>query len=162
MYVRLIAKLLVVSLILSAGVGSHVTMASAQSAGAGTTTVDGEWTGYWTSFSPASRGYLYEGVIKLTAGSANSIEGTITWTLRRSPRAAEQSKIGLSAVEFVRGSYDSRTRVLRLEGYRADDANSIIGLDTYQLFLADNGTVIGGITSSHGTWQGVLSAERKP
>ena len=65
-------------------------------------------------------------------------------------------------MEFVRGSYDPASRVLRLAGYRKDDPNSVIGLDRYHLVVADSGAIIGGITESNGTWQGVLSTSRTP
>ena len=38
----------------------------------------------------------------------------------------------------------------------------IIGLDRYHLVVSDNGQVIGGITESQNTWQGVLSTTRTP
>ncbi len=51
---------------------------------------------------------------------------------------------------------------MRSEQRGSDDPNSVIGLDRYHLVLSDNGRVIGGITESHGSWQGVLSTLRKP
>ena len=128
---------------------------------AGSSAVDGQWTGFWVSYSSASEGFLYEAAITLASGANNSIEGQINWTLRRSPRASEQAKVGLSAVEFVRGSYDPGSRVLRLTGYKKDDPNTVIGLDRYHLLLADTGRVIGGITESQGSWQGSLSTVKK-
>lgn len=119
--------------------------------------IDGQWTGFWVSFSSESQGYLYEATMTLRSDAESSVDGQINWTLRISPRAAEQAKIGLSGVEFVRGSYDPGSRVIRLTGYRKDDPNTVIGLDRYHLVLADNGRVIGGITESHGSWQGLLS-----
>jgi hypothetical protein len=124
--------------------------------------IEGRWAGFWVSYSVESQGFLYEAALTLAGAADNSVEGQIRWTLRNSPRASEQAKVGLSAVEFVRGSYDPGSRVLRLAGYRKDDPNGVISLDRYHLVLSDNGNVIGGITESHGSWQGVLSTIKRP
>jgi hypothetical protein len=100
--------------------------------------------------------------VTLNPDAGGSIDGKINWPLRRSPRSSDQPKIGLSATEFVRGSYDPGARILRLSGYRKDDPNEVIGLDKDKLFLADNGNALGGITESGGTWQGVFSSVRRP
>ncbi len=124
--------------------------------------IDGQWDGFWVSSSPESAGYLYEVTMTLVSGANNSVDEQIARILRGSPRASEQAKIGLSAVEFVRGSYDPVSRVIRLEGYEKTDPNTVISLDRYHLLLADNGTVIGGITEGQGTWQGSLSTLKVP
>ena len=121
----------------------------------------GEWRGAWLSMAPQSQGYAYDAVLTLRATSSTAIDGQIAWTLRRSPRPAEQAKLGMTAVEYVSGTYEASGRVLRLTGTRKDDPNSIIGLDRYHLVLADSGSVLGGITFSNGTWQGLLSTSRQ-
>ena len=50
---------------------------------------------------------------------------------------------GSTAVENIRGSYDSKTRILSFKGFAKDDPKSVIGLDNYRLLFAENGKVIG-------------------
>ncbi len=84
------------------------------------------------------------------------IKGAFTWKLIKSPRANEQSKLGLTAVEYFTATYDKTTRKLVIKGSRKDDPHSIIGLDIYHLTLSENGEVLEGITANHGTWKGVF------
>ena len=118
--------------------------------------VAGTWNGVWI----APEGFVYAAEMHLTVDANNTVEGYITWTLRQSPRPAEQSKIGLTGLEFVRGTYDSRCRVARLVGYRLDDPAGILGLDRYELLLARTGASLGGITWHHGPWTGQLLLTR--
>ena len=103
------------------------------------------WKGYWIS----PKGFLFTANVRLRIAQNNSVEGEIAWVMERSPREEDKPKLGLSATEHVRGSYDPRARVLRLEGYRKDDPNQVIGLDKYHLVLADSNQVLGGITWDH-------------
>lgn len=135
-------------------------LAAAQ--GAPRSAINGRWAGFWVSYSSESQGFLYEATMTLAVGANNAVDGRIDWVLRKSPRAAEQAKVGMTAVEFVRGSYDPRGGVIRLAGYRKDDPNNVIGLDRYHLVVSDNGRVIGGITESQGSWQGSLSTLKRP
>lgn len=116
------------------------------------------WKGYWIS----PKGFLFTANVRLRVSQDFSVEGEIGWVLERSPREEDKPKLGLSATEYVRGSYDPRARILRLEGYRKDDPNQVIGLDKYHLVLADSSQVLGGITWDHGTWQGLISLSRVP
>lgn len=116
------------------------------------------WKGYWIS----PQGFLFTASVRLHVAQNFSVEGEIGWVLERSPREEDKPKLGLSATEYVRGSYDPRARVLRLEGYRKDDPNLVIGLDKYHLVLADSNQVLGGITWDHGTWRGLISLNRVP
>jgi len=140
--------------------GCHVpllfTLAVAPSVAAQVVTPAGEWKGSWT----APEGWAYAAALRLSLNSDATVEGSITWTLKRSPRSEEQAKIGLTGVEHVRGTYDSRCRVARLEGYRLDDPNSILGIDRYELVLAQTGNSLGGITWHHGPWTGQLLLTR--
>ncbi len=116
------------------------------------------WKGNWVS----PKGFLYTANARLRVAQNFSVEGEISWVLERSPREEDKPKLGLGATEYVRGSYDPRARILRLEGYRKDDPNQVIGLDKYHLVLADSNQVLGGITWDHGTWQGLISLVRVP
>jgi hypothetical protein len=114
------------------------------------------WKGTWTD----SEGYLYHGKVKFEVTDEGKVEGVISWTLVKSPRLGEQSKLGRTGRESVKGSYDEKTRVLSFAGNKKDDPYSVIGLDRYRLILAENDKVIGGITWDHGTWRGLCSLVR--
>ncbi len=116
------------------------------------------WKGYWIS----PKGFLFTANVRLRIAQNNSVEGEIAWVMERSPREEDKAKLGIGATEYVRGSYDPRARILRLEGYRKDDPNQVIGLDKYHLVLADSNQVLGGITWNHGSWQGLISLARVP
>jgi len=120
--------------------------------------LNGTWHGPWTSPS----GYLYQAEVHLKIDAEGAISGDIRWTLGKSPREAEQSKIGLTGTEFISGKFDSQSRVMTFAGIRKDDPNSILGLDRYKLVLADNEKVMGGITENHGNWQGLFSLVLEP
>jgi hypothetical protein len=118
--------------------------------------VAGAWKGEWTS----PEGYLYGAVMHLGVVSGDSVVGSIAWTLKRSPRPADQAKIGLRGTEYVRGRYSADCGVLRVAGYRLDDPSAILGMDRYALLLAETGMSLGGITWDHGTWTGQLLLAR--
>lgn len=119
--------------------------------------LDGTWGGIWLSPS----GYVYLAEMRLKVDNSGSLEGEIKWILKESPRAEEQSKLGMTGTEFVRGSFDAKNRLVSFDGYRKDDPNQILGLDKYRLILAENGIVLGGITWNHGAWTGLFSLSRK-
>lgn len=109
------------------------------------------WIGTWTD----SSGYIYNGVLALTVGEDGALEGTITWTLRRAPIGSlEETKVGLSAVEHVRGTYSPTIGALTFSGYAVDDTNALIGMDVYRLAIADDGSRIVGLTWANGPWDG--------
>ena len=116
------------------------------------------WDGLWISLS---RGFVYAAEMHLKVDSMNNVQGYIKWTLKKSPRASEQTKIGLTGVEYVNGKYDPHCRLLSIYGKKKDDPHTIIGLDKYRLLLAENRKVLGGITKSHGTWRGMFSLGRR-
>jgi len=118
--------------------------------------VVGNWQGEWSN----PGGYIYIANMQLTAASDGSILGKIQWTLKQSPRAEEQSKLGKTGTEFVNGSYDPGSRILMLEGISKTDPDNILGLDKYKLLLADNSDVMGGITWNNGSWRGIFALSR--
>jgi len=117
----------------------------------------GEWLCAWNSAS----GYHFTGLVTLTAKEDGTLAGQIVWTLKKSPRPEEQSKLGLAGTEFIRGTYDYRTRLVLCEGYRKEDPSEVIGLDRYKLVFADNGVALSGLTENHGNWTAFFSALRK-
>lgn len=116
--------------------------------------VAGAWSGTWTT----PEGYLYDGTLELAPNRHGAVDTRIHWTLRRSPRADEQAKLGLSGNELVRGSWDGE--VLHLQGYGVIDEHRILGQDTYRLVLSDDGNTLGGMTKDHGTWDGACFFKR--
>jgi hypothetical protein len=143
------------ALLLAAGLSSPVLQA--QTSDQRAVNPSGEWQCGWSSAS----GYYFTGVVTLAAKDDGTISGQIVWTLKKSPRPEEQSKLGLSGTEFIRGTYDYRTRLVLLEGYRKDDPSEVIGLDRYKLVFADNGAALGGLTENHGNWSASFTAFRK-
>jgi hypothetical protein len=113
------------------------------------------WLGAWTR-----PGYVYEAELHMTVSAQNVVDGNIHWTLRQTPVAGAQSKIGLTGTEYIRGAYLPAARLLRFDGYKKDDPNVILGLDKYRLVLSDDDKVIGGITWANGDWAGRFSLGR--
>jgi hypothetical protein len=114
------------------------------------------WSGKWTD----QIGYLYIAEMHLAVSNDGTVEGEIKWLLKQSPRDYEQAKLGLTGIEFVRGKYNAANRVLSFAGYKKNDPDTILGLDQYKLFLAENEMFIGGITYDNGTWGGLFSVSR--
>jgi hypothetical protein len=108
----------------------------------------GPWHGRWT----APEGWIYEAVISLRVSGSGATSGEINWTLRKSPRPAEQGKVGMTGVELVRGNYYANAGTLILEGYEKKDPNGILGLDKYRLVVSDSYRTMGGITRHHNAW----------
>jgi hypothetical protein len=156
--------ILTVLVIASVAAGSLLRFASAAAATriSQQSPIDGVWDGFWTTYEIGSQGYVYEASMTLASEANNSVSGQINWTMRRSGRSADDAKIGKSAIEFVRGSYDATNHVLRLAGYSKTDPDTVIALDRYHLLLADNGTVIGGMTATGGSWRGSLMTFKTP
>jgi hypothetical protein len=118
-----------------------------------TNKLNGTWRGPWTD----PKGILFFAEMHIKVAPDGTLAGDIHWTLKKLPRENEQTKIGLTATEFIRGRFDPQCRVFSFEGYRKDDPNSIIALDKYRLVLADNNSVMGGVTENLGNWQGLFS-----
>ena len=116
----------------------------------------GSWSGQWSS----PDGFIYLAELHLESAGNGTVKGQINWILNRSPRTEEQSKLGLTGIEFVKGTYNPANKVLSIDGYSKTDPNSILGLDKYRLILAVNGAAIGGVTWNHGSWRGLLGLRR--
>lgn len=107
-------------------------------------------------------GHFYTAELRLELQKRRWVEGTLTWTLRASPRAAEQTKLGLTGVEYIQGEYDEKSGLLVFEGVRVEDPNTILGMDKYRLTVDSTGTSITGKTSHGETWAGEFTARRRP
>jgi hypothetical protein len=136
----------IIPLALAIGFGPAVAQPTSE---ADRTALGTRWTGPWED-GP----FLFDADLQLKIDRQNQLEGSITWTIRRSPRPSDQAKIGLTGVEHVKGRYSPGARLLSFDGDRKDDPHSIIGLDKYRLLLSENGNRMGGITWNHGKWDG--------
>lgn len=117
--------------------------------------LQGPWRGVWLSDT-----FTYEAEMTLAAEPGGKVEGAIRWTLRKSPRANEQAKVGRTGVEHVRGEYHPAQGLLVVEGYRKDDPDGILGLDRYRLAVGENSRTMAGVTRDHGTWKGRFFLQR--
>ena len=117
----------------------------------------GKWKGEWTTDS----GTLLDIEISLTDSQNNALDGQIRWTMRRTARPDKTDKIGLSATEFVRGSFDPATGSVKMSGYSKDDPNNVLVMvDTYKLNISADGHALSGLARNGGKWNGHLRLSR--
>jgi hypothetical protein len=116
----------------------------------------GTWIGTWTGGS-----FTYEAIVMLDVDAAGNVAGTISWTLRATPNNSGKSKIGLRAIEYVRGKYYPETEAVVLDGYRKDDPNDIWESDKYRLIMSPTHQTMGGITAEHDSWAGQFFLRRE-
>ena len=117
----------------------------------------GKWKGTWTTDS----GTLLDIEISLTDTQNNALDGQIKWTMRRTVRPDKMDKIGLSATEFVRGSFDPATGNVKMSGYSKDDPNNVLVMvDTYKLNISADGHTLSGLARNGGKWNGHLRLTR--
>ncbi len=115
----------------------------------------GTWQGQWTN----NKGSLFDQQLTLTDNGNGSVSGEVLHTLRRTVNPAKSGRIGLTAVEYVQGTYDPETRVIVISGVRKNDPNDLIILDKYRLSLSADGSVITGNTFG-GRTRGQVSLRR--
>lgn len=116
----------------------------------------GDWHGQWTSPS----GSLFAATLSLKVAPDGIADGQFVWTLKRSPLAEEQRKLGMSAIEFVSGKVDSAAGTVSLAGTRKDDPNDVIFTDRYRLVVGENGRTLGGVSRNLGDWDGLIFLQR--
>ncbi|MBM3559250.1 MAG: hypothetical protein FJX53_05095 [Alphaproteobacteria bacterium] len=92
---------------------------------------------------------------------SNTIEGTIAWTLVRSPKPEDAERLGTGATEYVRGAMDPKTGRVNFKGYDKDDSVGIIGLDDYKLEVSESGSWLFGPTATNGAGTGRFTAYRR-
>jgi hypothetical protein len=102
----------------------------------------GIWNGDWNSMGKTATNF--SAVMDITDDGNGKINGKIIWILRATNNPKKIGKTGLSATEYVQGTFDQTTHLLSLKGYRKDDPYDLVILDKYQLSLAaDNSTMNG-------------------
>lgn len=120
----------------------------------------GTWTRLGTN-------YIFEFDLHLEHGAGNNVTGFFNWKFIQYDESDAFSvsyykdKIGLTAKEYLRGTWDAATKTYHLKGYAKDDPNTIIALDEYLLKVDGNGD-IGGETSSRNSWLGRINAKALP
>jgi hypothetical protein len=119
------------------------------------TVLAGSWNGTW-----ASENNIYDAVLILDVDANGNLGGTINLTLRSTPSLNGKDRIGMRAIEYVRGKYYSDSEAVVLEGYRKDDPYGIWELDKYRLILAPTHETMGGLTEEHGSWGGQFFLRR--
>lgn len=124
------------------------------------TCVPSEWSGnfHHPQWQFAARMQL----LPFTSASDKTVRGQIIWTMERSPKPEEQSKIGLSAIEYVSGEFDSSKKQLTLRGNAISDPHNLhIALDSYSLSLSEDGQSMEGATTAHTDGLGRISLSRQ-
>ena len=117
----------------------------------------GTWKGEWST----SSGTLLDIEISLTEAPANGLDGHIKWTLRKTVRPDKMDKIGLSAIEYVRGTFDPATGAVVVNGFRKDDPNGVLVMvDDYKLTVSRDGKSLTGLARNGGKWNGRLRLAR--
>jgi len=117
----------------------------------------GTWTGRWSTES----GTLFDFDLTLTHSGGNSVSGEVKWTMRRTVRPDKAGKVGLSAIEYVRGSYDPSNGSVNLAGYAKDDPqNVLVMVDTYRLKMSRDDRTLTGAARNGGKWNGRVDLKR--
>ena len=118
----------------------------------------GNWTKLETTYD-----FKFDLYIQFTSG--NQVKGVFHWEVMNYDENLEWSKeyyrekIGDAAKEYVRGTYNPKTKQYILKGYKKDDPNLIIGLDLYRLKENENGD-IDGDSKTNNTWKGRVNGKR--
>jgi hypothetical protein len=122
-----------------------------------TVAIRGTWKGTWRTDS----GTLFDFELRLDGLDDAALEGQIRWTMRRTARPDKEGKIGLSATEYVRGSFSEGDGSLSLKGYRKDDPdNVLVMLDEYRLKVSADGSRLTGLARNGGKWNGKVDLAR--
>ena len=117
----------------------------------------GQWKGQWSTES----GTLFDFELTLTPSGGNSVNGEVKWTMRRTVRPDKAGKVGLSAIEYVRGSYDPSSGSVTLAGYAKDDPqNVLVMVDTYRLKMSGDDRTLTGSARNGGKWNGRVDLRR--
>jgi hypothetical protein len=113
----------------------------------------GPWSGRWDG----NDGSIFSFTMQLSADSSNRVTGKIQWKMLATSNSSQRSKIGLTAIEYVSGTYDSVTRSAELKGQNSDDPNGVISLDEYRISFDSRMKSLEGKTRNNGNWKGEIS-----
>jgi hypothetical protein len=117
----------------------------------------GKWNGQWSTDS----GTMLDFELSLTESGNAGLEGQIKWTLRRTARPDKMNKIGLTAIEFVRGTFDPSTGAVKMNGYGKNDPNNVLVMvDAYKLNVSQDGRTLTGLARNGGKWNGHINLSK--
>jgi hypothetical protein len=117
----------------------------------------GKWKGQWSTDS----GTLLDFDLTLNDTQNHGVDGQIKWTLKRTVRPDKMEKIGFSATEFVRGTFDPVNGSLKMSGYSKDDPNNVLVMvDDYKLTVSPDGKTLSGVAKNGGKWNGHVRLSR--
>ena len=121
-----------------------------------------QFNGFWTKVNTT---YIFEFELILNDAGPTQVEGYFNWRLvkydekDRSSQEYYGKKIGLRAREYVKGTFDAKSNVYKLKGYKKDDPDNIIGIDTYNIRIVENGQ-LKGTTNANGSWLGRINGRK--
>jgi hypothetical protein len=113
----------------------------------------GPWSGEWKG----NDGSVFNFTMQLSADFNNRVTGSIKWKMLAGSNSSNRLKIGLTAIEYVSGTYDPETRSVELQGQSADDPNGVISLDVYKISFDSSMQSLTGKTKNHGNWKGEMT-----
>lgn len=103
--------------------------------------------GSWSGDISYPSGTAFSASVQLSDTGANGVKGQITWTILRSSNPEKRDKAGLSATEYVEGSFDASGKVLSLRGVSKSDPSNIIILDRYRLNISPDSRSFTGVST---------------
>jgi hypothetical protein len=115
--------------------------------------------GRWTGQIAYPSGSSFSAQVDILETGAGRVSGQIVWTLLKTSNPAKKDRVGVSATEFVQGTFDATGRILSLEGYNETDPDDIIIRDKYRLTISVDGRNMSG-PSLGGKVPGKLSLRR--
>ncbi|CAN5217302.1 hypothetical protein BH10ACI1_BH10ACI1_30620 [soil metagenome] len=116
--------------------------------------------GSWSGDLTYPRGAAFSARADLKDDGTGRVRGQIVWTLLRTANSQKANLVGVSATEYVQGTFDAATRTVLLNGYQTDDPNGLkIIKDKYKLILSENNEQMSGF-SFGGKTRGKLGLRR--
>lgn len=115
--------------------------------------ISGSWSGRFEHPH-----WQFAALVELGPVTNGKVQGQIKWTMEKSPKKEEQPKLGLAAVEYVNGTFDTNNDSLQLNGYALNDPSNLgIALDSYTLKVSGDGNSMQGATTAHSDGLGKIS-----
>ena len=117
------------------------------------------FNGTWTMIGTT---YVFEFDLFLKHDQNNNVAGHFDWKVTKydensvDSKSYYEPKLGSTAKEFVRGTFNPNTKEYFLKGYKKEDPHLIISTDSYRLKIDENGD-IGGDSKAHNTWKGRIN-----
>jgi hypothetical protein len=114
------------------------------------TALETTWQGEWAS----PRGTRFTYAMEIAVTPEDQAEGVIRWQLAGTPPGYFlENRIGDTADEFVRGTFDREKRLMLVEGYAVSDPTLLV-TDAYRLAVDKDGISFIGMTKDDGGNEG--------